>query len=309
MLSFLSGLKLRIKFVYQKLNKRYRFDPSEKMIGIMMIRNENDILKETLNNLTRIYDRIFVLDGTEPDEEFYIGKAIMEEFEEVKLIIRDADTPGPFPIKDGARQYLLEKVREAHGFNNWIGVLHGDELYSKDPRAILQKINPWITPVVQIRLCHFFLHTDDEKNWEHLALLPVEKRVTHYMWPGTPEDRLFFDDGRFNYDPSRHSLVVPYEWGHGRILLDDFVIKQYNYRTPEQTVGRASQRIISEWQKNHYEHIKNENLIFVDSLHVSGYEPCGYDNVREKDKDKRSKPRSIKYFPISYLRVQSFPSL
>ncbi len=270
-----------------------------------MIRNENDMLMETLNNLTRIYNRIFVLDGTEPDEEFRVGKAIMDKFQEVKLILRDADTPGPFPIKDGARQYLLEKVRERYGVNNWIGVLHGDELYSRDPRPIIQKINPWQTPVVQVRLCHFFLHTNDQKNWEQLSSLPVEKRVTHYMWPGTPEDRLFFDKGS-NYDPAWHSLVVPYEWGRGRILLDDFIIKQYNYRLPEQALHRASQRITSQWQKNHYEHIKNENLIFVDSLHVAGYEPCGYDNFNKKDKDKWSKPRSIKDFPLPRLDIETF---
>ena len=61
---------------------------------------------------------------------------------------------------------------------------------------------------------------------------------------------------------------------------------------------RANQRITSEWQNNHYEHIAKENILFVNSLHVSGYQPCGYDNVREKDPEKRSKPRSIKEHPL-----------
>ena len=301
MLTYAAKIKKRIKSTYLRMAFNYRFDPSERLIGIMMIRNENDILRETLNNLTKTYNRIFVLDGTEPDDEFYIGKAIMEEFEEIKLILRDVDTPGPFPIRDGARQYLLERVRERYGVNNWIGVLHGDELYSKDPRSILRKTNPLTTPVVQIRLCHFFLHPDDEKKWEHLSSLSVERRVTHYMWPGTPEDRLFFDNGMVNYAPSRHSLVVPYEHGHERILVNDFIVKQYNYRSPEQAFSRASQRIKSEWQGNHYEHIKNENLVFVYNLHVPGYKPCGSDNVKERDERKWSKPRSAKDFPLPYL--------
>jgi len=288
----------------RKLIPKYSFDPSKRMIGIMMTRNENDILKETLNNITPIYDRIFVLDGTEPEEEFSLARRILEQFEEVKVILRDADTSGPFPIRDGARQYLLQKVRETYGVNNWIGVLHGDELYTQDPRPILTNTNPSISPVVQARLCHFFLHKDDQANWDHIRSLPVEARLTHYMWPGTPEDRFFFDDGRVNYDPSRHSLVVPYDRSRTRILLDAFVIKQYNYRTPEQALRRAKQRIATAWQRNHYQHIAEEKAVFVHSLHVPGYEPCGHDNVNKKNRRDWSKVRSTRKFPLPSLNNQ-----
>ena len=304
-MSLISKLKHKINLFF--FSPTYNFDSSKRLIGIMMIRNENDMLKETLTNITQIYDRIFVLDGTEPDDDFLASKTILDGFDEIKLIIRDKDTPGPFPIRDGARRYLLEKVREKYGINNWIGVLHGDELYSRDPRSILHKINPHITPVIQVHLCHFFLHTTDKNNWENSSTLPVEERVTYYMWPGTPEDRLFYDKGNFNYDPSRHSLVVPSMHLHERILLDDFIIKQYNYRNPEQMSNRASQRIMTSWQRNHYEHIQNDKLFFVDSLHVPGYKPCGSDNVIEPNKNKWSKPRSKKDFPLPYLNSPITP--
>ncbi len=109
-LSSVKKFKQNLKISYLKW-RDYNIDPSERMIGIMMIRNENDILEENLKNLINIYDRIFVLDGTEPEDEFYRCKAILKKFEEVKLIIRDKDTDGPFPIKDGARYYLLNHVR------------------------------------------------------------------------------------------------------------------------------------------------------------------------------------------------------
>jgi len=275
---------------------------SKRLIGIMMIKNENDMLRETLNNLTKIYDRIFILDGTEPEEEFYKGNKILNEFEEVKLVLRDSETKGPFPLRDGARKYLLERVREDYGKNNWIGVLHGDELYTKDPRLLLKNVNPKKAPVIKIRLCHFFLHSDDEMNWGKLKNYPVEKRVTHYMWPGTPEDRLFYDNGKINYDPKKHKLVVPYGHHVKRIMMDDFIIKQYNYRNPEQMELRAKQRIESTWQNNHYGHIYNDKKYFVDSLHIPGYEKCGYDNKREIDPSKWSKPRSINEFPLPVLK-------
>jgi hypothetical protein len=221
----------------------------------------------------------------------------MDEFEEVKAVIRDSDTKGPFPIRDGARFYLLEEVRKRYGVNNWIGVLHGDEMYTRDPRPFLKMINPYLMPVVMVRLCHFFLHTTDRGKWSDIAGEPVEDRVTHYMWPGDWEKRFFYDTGKFQYDPACHGLVVPYASAF-RKSLDNFVIKQYNYRTPEQMHARAAQRIGSNWQKNHYEHIKEESLFFVDSLHVPGYEPCGPENLSTADERKWSRPKSIKTEPL-----------
>ena len=277
------------------------FDPSNRLIGIMMIRKENDILDETLKNLTITFDRIFVLDGTEPEDEFQAGKKIMEKYPEVELILRDKETPGPFPIRDGARHYLLQEVRKRYGVNNWIGILHGDELYTFDPRVVLGNVNPNETPVVSVRLCHFFLHRDDQEHWTEIKSLPLEQRVTHYMWPGTPEDRFFFDKGLVDYCPARHSLVVPFEHGSGRMTHDYLIVKQYNYRSPRQMYDRACQRIGSCWQSNHYEHIYKEKLFFVNGLHIPGYAPCGADNVRQMDPHLWSKPRSIKQYPLASL--------
>ena len=72
----------------------YFTDSDPRLIGIMMIRSENDILRESLENLTRICDRIVVLDGTEPDQEYAVSSRILGEFDEVEFVIRDRDTAG-----------------------------------------------------------------------------------------------------------------------------------------------------------------------------------------------------------------------
>jgi hypothetical protein len=288
---------------------RQRTDPEHRLIGMMMIRNENDILQDTLCHLTTFYDRILVLDGTVPEAAHATCRKILERFEEVRWIVRDKDTPGPFPIRDGARQYLLDKVRAWYGVDNWIGILHADEFYTKDPRPFLHRIDPCQTPVVTVRLCHFFLHTDDRCNWPAIQQLPVEKRVTHYMWPGTPEDRFFYDNGKADYQPSRHSLVVPraYAPAECRTMLDPFVVKQYNYRSPVQMRERAHQRVRSEWQCNHYRHITERKLYFVDSLHVPGYPPCGHDNVSQNDSREWSRPYALAERPLPETHSEITP--
>lgn len=283
------------------------FDPEQRLIGIMMIREESDVLEATLRNVTQIYDRILVLDGTEPDEEFAKSLEILKRFEEVVCVMRDRDTDGPFPIRDGARHYLLQEVRKRYGSGNWIGILHGDEFYTADPRPYLALLDPSQTPIFNVRLCHTFLHVDDEPIWDSIKHKSIQERITHYMWPGTPEDRIFYDDGKRNFDPAIHSLVVPLKHGWGRYFAAEFTLTQYNYRNPEQMRIRAQQRINSKWQKNHYLHIAREDLCFVETLHVPGYDPCGYDNVGISDPSMRSKPRSTRHSPLPILNSSIRP--
>ena len=282
-------------------------DSGKRMIGLLMVRNEADILQECLEHAVQFFDRIYVLEGSVPESEFRLSKAILERFAEVRLVIKDADTEGPFPIRDGARHYLLQAVRRDCGTGHWIGILHGDEIHTRDPRVFLRKVNPAISPVVQVRLCHCYLHSSDKHKWEEIRDLPIASRVTHCMWPGTPEDRFFYDSGSNDYDPHKHSLVVPVPHGQGRHLLDNVVIKQYNYRDPGQMLSRARQRISSRWQRNHYQHIANDEHYFVDSLHVAGYPPCGYDNVKETNSSNWSKPRSLLTDPLVSWKPEAAP--
>ena len=116
-----------------------------------------------------------------------------------------------------------------------------------------------------------------------------------------------FRSGTEDYLPERHSLVVPYNAHFNRADVSDFIIKQYNYRSPKQMHKRARQRISSKWQSNHYQHIVREKLFFIESLHVPGYDPCGFDNVLQKDSNKRSKARSMKAHPLPYLESPFVP--
>jgi len=274
-----------------------------RMIGILMTRQENDMAEEFLANATRLFDRIFVLDGND-DSGFGEASSVYDRYDEIKLVMRDKDISGD-QLKDGARHYLLEEVRKKYGSGHWIGVLHGDELYANDPRPFLGAADHETTPVIEVRLVHFFLHTSDEGTFREKLDMPVEQRITHYMWPGTLENRFFYDDGKCKYDPGVHSRTVPYELEGNKLTVNDIIVKHYNYRSPEQMYARAQERTFSGWQRNHYQHIVQEKLFFIDSLHVPGFDPCGWDNVANRDKPHLwSKPRSTREHPLPCLAAQ-----
>ncbi|MEM7142433.1 MAG: glycosyltransferase family 2 protein [Actinomycetota bacterium] len=223
--------------------------PDERLIGLLMIRDEDDILADSLAVATRWFDRILVLDGTGPGPARERTDAILAATPEVVVHLRDEDLD--HPVRDGARQYLLAEARARYGTGHWIGVLHGDEFLDQDPRPMLASRNPRRDPSIRVRLAHTFLHTDDRDGWADRADLEVRDRVQHLMWPGVPEARFFFDAGDRDFAVGHHGKVIPTSLRNGP-LVDGYVITQYNERDPEQLAARADDRAESQWQREHY---------------------------------------------------------
>jgi calcineurin-like phosphoesterase family protein len=96
------------------------------IIGLMLIRNENDILREVLAEHFKFSDHIFVLDGTTEDSK--LSKEICQSFENISHYTENQlPSHYPHPIRDGCRQFLVERAREKFGAQGWFVILHGDD--------------------------------------------------------------------------------------------------------------------------------------------------------------------------------------
>ena len=225
------------------------------IIGLLLIKDEQDILKETLQNHIRFCHKIFVLDGTVGPGQIE-SQRICQSFAQVLEYHRDQDT-GIFPVRDGVRQYLLERARRQLGIGRWYAVLHGDEIWGEDPRSLCLQGHDGLA----VRLYHFFPHSSQQHTWDLEA--PAEDRCRWYMRPGIPESRLFFDNGR-NFEVNRHSVTVP---AGLKVRQTELVVKSYNYRSPLQAHARAVARKDHRWQTNHYAHLlQGPQLFFRESL-------------------------------------------
>ncbi|MDW3220183.1 MAG: glycosyltransferase family 2 protein [Acidimicrobiales bacterium] len=242
-----------------------RIGDDERLIGMLMVRDEDDVLDESLAAAARWFDRIYVLDGTTDPDRVARTDAILAGFAEVRWHARDEEW-FPEGVTDGARQVLLNRIRAENGVDNWIGLLHADEFIDQDPRPMLSARHPAAHPSIRVRVAHTFLHVDDEPRWKDGAEEPLRARVAHQMWPGVPESRFFFDDGSRDFDVARHSKVLPRSHRAGE-LVDGFVVTQYNERSPDQVLARARQRADSDWQVGHYARLlADEPEVFVTTL-------------------------------------------
>jgi hypothetical protein len=267
----------------------------DRLIGLLLVKNEADVLEEMLCNARRWFDRILVLDGT--TEHRAETEEILASFPEIVFVARDEDMPGTTPTRDGARQYLLDEARRRYGVDNWIGVLHADEFMEQDPRPMLASRHPTLDPSIRVRLVHTFLHTDDAQDWEERSRLGVRDRLRFCMWPGVPEARFFFDAGDRNYEIDRHSKVIPHSFRPGP-LIDGYTIVQFNERTPDQVVARARQRMADGWQTGHYARFDDlSTSAFTDTLDTP-VAPFAPEFVNDVDGP---------FLPISRAQVASGP--
>lgn len=232
-------------------------------IGLLMICDEQDMLEEALRNHSIFCDFIFVLDGTTGEGQKE-SERICRNCPSVAGYWADAETGYPQPVKDGARKFLHEKARERFGVDNWYVVLHGDEIWGDDPRVIIEKAGQ-AKEGIAVLLYHFFPHTSQQQSWDYKpGKSSIEECATYYMLPGIREERLFLDTGANHYSENWHSKVIPVGLKREETK---YVVKQYNYRTPEQAHRRSVQREESNWQRNHYQHLlENADNFFIDTL-------------------------------------------
>jgi hypothetical protein len=241
------------------------------MIGLMLIKDEQDMLAETLRNHTRFCNHIFVLDGTIGDGQAE-SEAICRSFPQVEDYRRDTDV-GVRQARDGIRQHLLSRARERYGTGQWYALLHGDEIWASDPRP---EIATHADTGLQVQFYHFFPHASQAGAWD--MTLSVEARHSWYMLPWTPEARLFQDTGR-DFDVDQHSRTLPRGM---RTVQTSLVVKSYNYRSPAQAHCRAVSRARHHWQTNHYTHlIHSSDRFFVDSLAQDGMKWSGWSKPGE----------------------------
>jgi len=235
----------------------------EKQIGLLIMRDENDILEEYLNVVSKYYDPILVLDGS--DDE--IGREICSKFPEVKYYERDENVVHGVS-NDSIRGFLLEKAKEISSDKKWVAVLHPDEFPEGNPLSMLESIDHLDFDSVTIRNLHFFPHTSQRETWinttNNLGL--IEPMLEYCMMPGFPEHRYFRMKPEFAYD-NRHSLTIPPQATNS--IGVDFCHKHITYRTKDQALKRAKTRIESGWQPVDYVLVLENEDIFFDTLKYS----------------------------------------
>jgi glycosyltransferase involved in cell wall biosynthesis len=229
-------------------------------IGLLMTCNEEDCIEEVMNEHTKYFDKILVLDGSSDRTE-----EIVRSYDAVKYFLKDREIISKLPdnkFKDGARQFILEKAQEMFGYEGWFTLLHGDEIFHDDPNKIAEKAEKAGVEKVNWYAMNFFLHsTDKEKELE--GVKSVQARVRWYC-PGFLEIRQFKNKPGIYYDLSEHGKVLPHgiNWKMYKYFP---VYKHYPYRSVSQILKKKKRSEEVSFSAS-YNQIQDEASCFQDIL-------------------------------------------
>jgi len=229
-------------------------------IALMMTCNEADCIEEVMNEHTKYFDKILVLDGSNDGTE-----EIIRRYPQVKYLIKDKDIIDKLPnhkIEDGARQFLLEKAQEMYGYEGWITLLHGDEIFYDNPVLVAEAAEKGKADKVNWYAMNFFLHTSDMGR-DLESIKSVQERVTWYC-PGFLEIRQYRNKKGIYYNPVRGGKTLAEGVGW-RIYSKFPVYKHYPFRSVAQMLRKKKQHDLTGFACT-YREVTDERSCFRDIL-------------------------------------------
>jgi glycosyltransferase involved in cell wall biosynthesis len=229
-------------------------------IGLMITRDEEDVIEEVMNVNKKYFDKILVLDGSSDRTE-----EILRSYDCVKYIIKDKEIIDRLPGRkfvDSARQFLLAKAQAMYPIEGWFTVLHGDEIWHDDPNWVAAEAEKTRAEKVNWYVMNFFLHTSD-RGRDLAAIRSVQERVLWYC-PGYLEIRSFRNKKGIAYDLAKHHVILPE--GIGWQIYKHFPIyKHYPFRSVAQIMKKKAIYKDDSFTPTYHE-IKDEAACFIDIL-------------------------------------------
>ncbi len=219
-----------------------------RILSICIVRDEADIIAETLRSAARWSDRIYVLDNGSTDGTWEILQQVALEVPGVRLLGRQE---GPF--REEMRGEVFAKVRAEARPGDWWCRLDADEIYIDDPKQFLARVPSGFGFVRSATFNFYFTDRDlAEYTRDPVAWLrrPVQERLRYYQnnW----------SEGRFVCHRS-DLRWVGHIWppNRGRIHRERIRLRHFQYRSPEQIARRL---VIRQPQPGSFRHESSRTL-------------------------------------------------
>jgi hypothetical protein len=214
-------------------------------IGLLLTKNEADILEESLEFNKRYFDKIYVLDGSNDS-----SVDILSKYEKEGLCkVWRAEEIYPGGVNDCCREFLMQQAQKDYGYEGWFTILCGDEIYHDSPLKIVLQAERKKCEFTVWQPMNFFLHTEDfGKKWPPNTLW--QDKIRWYT-PGVLEGRQFKNlphlywtkNGKWIKTIGNTALPNGLRWY--KVYSKYAIYKHYNFRTPDQIRKRAQERIKS----------------------------------------------------------------
>lgn len=169
------------------------------IVGLTRIRNEAEIIQDTLDHMSEFCERIYVYDDASTDDTVSICKAHPKV---AKVLVNPVWKPNRIVEEYRNRQDLLEMARRDTPAADWFIYMDADERIDWD----FQGYEDY--DAVKMRLFDFYITEEDQdKPYTERQWLGPEYRDITFMFRNRPDAGYFTPDQREVYFREKHKPV------------------------------------------------------------------------------------------------------
>lgn len=258
-----------------------------RIFGIMLIKDEADVIRYTIEDAFRWVDRIYVLDNGSSDGTWEI--------------VQDLACDQLIPWKQDFRTYsnalraevFREFRHEAEDGDWWCYKMDSDEFYLDDPRGFLADV-PAYHHVVYKRSIDYVLTEKDVKEHEFSGDFGVDRSKLGYFYPTAYSEPRFFRYRRrlewpIDAKSPRH-MGIPHD--------EPITLKHFQWRSPQQMQKRIDARkaIPRDKRGKPFKHVQQDHWTeALESLDKVRYDDGSVD-LRAVPLRMEIAPRGAKYW-------------
>jgi glycosyltransferase involved in cell wall biosynthesis len=227
-----------------------------KIYAICLVKNEDDVIGETLVYATRYCDKVFVVDNGSTDRTWEIVQSLSNQHPQIVPFVQ---TPEPF---DNGLRWLpyLAHHHELTDMDWWM-ILDGDEFLAEDPRPVIQQAMEEGADIIKVWQIQFYYTEKDYEAWvagQDNRDTPIFARRRYYRIDHQ-EPRFFRNQSTGSWENSFLSRTLPIPpWirtakpgndyrrvptRKGRISRRLILNRHYQYRDPVQIEQRLRLRL------------------------------------------------------------------
>lgn len=214
--------------------------------GFMLVKNEADIIAQTLESLRRFggFTHIFVFDNGSTDDTLAIARGFMGPDLSVESL--------PEPFSDKLKFETVYQHRHLMQDGDWFAILDADEVYAELLQPVLQEAAREGANFVECKSAQFYF-TDAETNYGFDPAKPAIEQRRHYL-VNYGEPRVF----RYASGTTLTADAVK-QRAPGLIKASrQFLLHHFQFRSDQQTQKRIDIRRQNNQHSNNWGHISSD---------------------------------------------------
>lgn len=219
-----------------------------KLNAICMVKNEVDIVGETLINACRFCHRIYVFDNGSTDGTYELLQKLSATHEQIVIAAHSDEM-----FKNQLRNRVYNMYHNLYEDTDWWYILDADELLVDDPRPMLEKAAAQNKNAMRAWMAQFYFTDADMAQYDsenHAQPITQRRRYYRINWR---EPRFFLNAKDTSWPETISGRFPPF---CNRLYAHSPVLRHYAQRTPEQITARVK---IREHNPYSFFHVKNKS--------------------------------------------------